>query len=241
MQGFPHAAPPAGRQTNAEPPAAKSAAGADMAPGNGRPADENQERPLTFTAIFAMSVALAMDAFAVALTSGIRLRCVSAAQTVRMAGTFGFFQFAMPVAGWLLGIGAQKYIEAYDHWVAFALLGFVGGKMLREAWLNRGKAEEECVCADPTTGGNIVMLGIATSIDALAVGVSLALLGVPVLYPAVVIGVVCFAITTCGLHLGKLICRCPSLGDLGNKANALGGLVLIAIGVSILAEHGVFV
>lgn len=195
---------------------------------------------MSFAALLAIAVALAMDAFAVALTSGIRLRCVSVAQTVRMAGTFGGFQFAMPLAGWLLGVGAKQYIENYDHWLAFALLGFVGGKMLWEAWSHRGKADEDCCCADPTIGGSIIMLGIATSIDALAVGLSLALLGINVLYPALVIGVVCFAITAAGMHLGRLVCTLPFLGNLGNKANVFGGLVLIGIGVSILAEHGVF-
>ena len=194
---------------------------------------------MSFLTVFAIAVALAMDALAVSLTAGIRLRCVDAGHTLRMAGTFGGFQFAMPIIGWALGIGAQKYIENYDHWLAFALLAFVGVRMLREAWENRGKPAEECKYADPTRGSSLWLLGIATSVDALAVGLSLALLKVDVWFPAVIIGVVCFCITAGGLHLGKLICRIPALSGLGNKANALGGLVLIAIGLKILQEHGV--
>lgn len=193
---------------------------------------------LNFLTVFVIAVALAMDALAVSLTAGIRLRHVDTGHTLRMAGTFGGFQFLMPVIGWSLGAGAQKYIEAYDHWLAFALLAFVGGRMLKEAWENRGKRAEECRYDDPTRGGSLWMLGIATSLDALAVGLSLALLNVDIWFPAVIIGVVCFCVTACGLHLGKLICRIPSLSGLSNTANALGGLILIAIGLKILQEHG---
>jgi putative Mn2+ efflux pump MntP len=179
-----------------------------------------------------------MDAFAVSLTVGIRLHHVHAGHTLRMAGTFGGFQFLMPVIGWALGTGARQYIENYDHWLAFALLVFVGGNMLREAWANRGKRAEECAYSDPTHGKSLLLLGIATSLDAMAVGLSLALLKIDVWFPAVVIGIVCFCLTACGLHLGKLICRVPVLSGMGNKANAMGGLVLVAIGLKILHEHG---
>lgn len=191
--------------------------------------------------MIAIAVALAMDAFAVSLATGIRLRCVSLAQTLRMAGFFGAFQFLMPVLGWLLGYRAQKRIEAYDHWLAFALLVFVGGKMLKEAWDNRGKGNEACQTeCDPTLGGSIWLLAIATSLDAMAVGLSLALLNIDVWTPSVVIGVVCFILSAIGMHLGRLVCSIPGLDSLGNKANALGGLTLLAIGVKILHEHGVF-
>lgn len=184
-----------------------------------------------------------MDAFAVSLTTGIRLRCAGLGQTMRMAGTFGGFQFIMPVAGWLLGVKAQHYIEAYDHWLAFALLAFVGGRMLKESWDNRGKPEEDlcsCPSQDPTKGSSLWLLGIATSLDAMAVGLSFALLDVDVWFPAVIIGTVCFCISAAGMHLGRMICRLPGLGNLGDKANALGGAVLLGIGVKILHEHGVF-
>lgn len=181
-----------------------------------------------------------MDAFAVSLTTGLRLRCISMGQTMRMAGVFGAFQFFMPVAGWLLGAEAKEYIESYDHWVAFALLAFVGSRMLKEAWEHRGQETASCACADPTKGGSLWLLGIATSLDALAVGLSLALLDTAIWLPACIIGVVCFALSALGMHLGRLACRLPGLGFLGNKANALGGLVLLFIGFTILREHGVF-
>lgn len=196
---------------------------------------------MTLVEIFAIALALAMDAFAVSLTSGIRMRYVSMAQTIRMAGIFGVFQFLMPLLGWMLGFRAQKYIEAYDHWLAFALLVFVGGKMLKEAWENRGKGAEACQTAcDPTVGTSVLLLGVATSLDALAVGLSLALLDIAIWTPAIIIGIVCFILSAIGMHLGKVVCRIPGLDSLGNKANIFGGLVLIAIGIKILHEHGVF-
>lgn len=182
--------------------------------------------------VLAIAVALAMDAFAVAVATGLRLRC-SLAQTARMAGAFGLFQFAMPVLGWALGLSVRSYIEAFDHWVAFALLAFVGGKMLLEA--RKGGADE---CGDPTRGGTLVLLALATSIDALAVGMSLAVLKVQIWQPAAVIGLVCLGMTAAGMHLGRLVVREGS--TLAAKANLLGGLVLIGIGVKILFEHGVF-
>lgn len=188
-----------------------------------------------------VAVALATDAFAVSFATGMRMRHVSLVQTLRMAGFFGVFQFLMPVLGWLLGFKAQKYIEAYDHWLAFALLAFVGGKMLWETWENRNKGVDACeLDRDPTAGGSIWLLAIATSLDALAVGLSLALLKFDIWIPAIIIGLVCFMLSAFGIHLGRLVCRIPGLGSLGNKATALGGLVLFAIGLKILHEHGVF-
>lgn len=181
-----------------------------------------------------------MDAFAVSLTTGVRLMKVTPRMTLRMAGVFGGFQFAMPVLGWILGAAAQDYIKAYDHWCAFALLAFVGGRMLGEAWDNRGKNEEASEFKDPTIGGTLWILGVATSLDALAVGLSLAVLRIEVWLPAVIIGAVCFVMTVIGLHLGGFIRRLPGLNSLGNGANAFGGLVLLAIGLKILQEHGVF-
>lgn len=182
--------------------------------------------------ILAIAVALAMDAFAVAVATGLKLRC-SLVQTVRMAGAFGIFQFAMPVIGWALGLTVRSYIETFDHWVAFILLAFVGGKMLWEA---RKGGEEECT--DPTKGSTLVLLAIATSIDALAVGISMAVLKVDIWYPAAVIGLVCFIITAIGMHIGRIVVREGS--TLAAKANIVGGLVLIGIGIKILYEHGVF-
>ena len=141
----------------------------------------------------------------------------------------------------LVGSEMCKRDRAYDHWLASGLLAVVGGRMLWEAWQNRGKSEEDaCSCPDPTTGSSLWLLGIATSLDAMAVGLSFALLDVNVWLPAVIIGAVCFCISAAGMHLGRMVCRIPGLGNLGNKANAIGGLVLLGIGLKILHEHGVF-
>lgn len=194
---------------------------------------------MAFTAILLLAVALAMDAFAVSIASGIQLRTVTVAQTLRMGLAFGGFQFFMPVAGWFVGAGAQPYIEKYDHWVAFFLLAVLGCKMLHEAWQSRNGEDDACR-SDPTGLGSLVVLGIATSLDALAVGLSMAFLNMDVWGPAIVIGLVCFAFTALGMQLGRLACRLPVLAGLGSKANALGGIVLLCIGLSILYEHNVF-
>jgi putative Mn2+ efflux pump MntP len=194
---------------------------------------------MAYTTLLAIAVALAMDAFTVALAAGLQLQRVTVVQTLRLAATFGFFQFAMPILGWCFGLGIQGYIEDYDHWIAFALLAFVGGRMLKEAWDTRGpSARRASRQPDPTRGSQLLVLGIATSIDALAVGLSLAVLGQKVFFPALVIGIVCFTLTAVGLHLGRVMRALA--GNWGNSANALGGLVLIAIGLSILRDHGVF-
>ncbi len=194
---------------------------------------------MTALTLLTLAFALATDAFAVAVTTGIQLKRVTVAQTLRMAGTFGFFQFGMPVIGWLLGASVHRYIEAIDHWVAFGLLAFVGGHMLKQVWDHRHLEEDapRSNRADPTRGRAVLLLGIATSVDALAVGLSFALIDVGIWLPALVIGVVCFGVTACGMHLGRLAF---AKGHLGDKATLVGGLVLIAIGVNILREHGVF-
>lgn len=176
--------------------------------------------------VLAIAVALAMDAFAVAVATGLRLRC-SLAQTARMAGAFGLFQFAMPVLGWALGLSVRSYIEAFDHWVAFALLAFVGGKMLLEA--RKGGADE---CGDPTRGGTLVLLALATSIDALAVGVTFAFLQVQILPSVALIGAMTFALSLVGVAIGRRFG-----GWLMQRAQVAGGVVLVLIGLKILLEH----
>ncbi len=183
--------------------------------------------------LLALAVALAMDAFAVSVTTGIRMRCNPAAM-FRMAFMFGLFQFIMPVAGWLLGFSVRSYIETYDHWVAFGLLFIIGGRML----LGALRGEEPDRSADPTRGLTLLALAVATSLDALAVGISIALLKVDIWFAATVIGVVCFAISGTGVAIGGLL-KIRS-GRVGELANAAGGLVLLGIGVKILYEHGVF-
>ena len=180
----------------------------------------------------ALAVALAMDAFAVSIASGVSLRTVSARQTFRLAWHFGLFQAMMPVIGWSAGFTVRSCIEDYDHWIAFALLAFVAQGMLRSAFKGEPAAADT---KDPTKGMTMVMLSVATSIDALAVGLSLSMINVSIWTPALIIGIVAGAFTTAGMHLGKAI---GNMAQLSRWAEMTGGIVLLAIGVNILREHG---
>ena len=184
--------------------------------------------------ISAIAVALAMDAFAVSIVAGVSLKDVSFRQTFRLSWHFGFFQALMPVIGWAAGLSIRNYIEKYDHWVAFILLTMVGIKMIREAFQQE---KDEKPQKDPTKGLTLVMLSVATSIDALAVGFSISMLNVSIWLPAVIIGVVAGMFTIIGLQIGK---RIGSAVRLSGYAEITGGLVLFAIGLKILYEHGVF-
>lgn len=189
---------------------------------------------MTLVNIMAIAVALAMDAFAVAIATGICLGTIHWRQNFRLAWHFGFFQAMMPVIGWAAGLTIRDLIAQYDHWVAFSLLLFVALSMLREAFQNDDTCERT---KDPTKGMTMVMLSVATSLDALAVGLSLSVVGVSIWGPAVIIGVVAIAFTTIGLHLGKRISKAARIKRL---ADVLGGMVLVMIGLNILREHGVF-
>lgn len=185
--------------------------------------------------LFALAAALAMDALAVSIATGLRMRCTTM-QTLRMAVAFGGFQFLMPILGWSLGIVALNsvdFISTWDHWIAFVLLGLVGGHMIYEALTGTDEAD----CSDPTRGMTLLLLAIATSIDALAVGVSMAMLEIDVWTASAVIGLVCFVMTAVGLHLGRLVLRSGTRLD--KWANVMGGGVLVCIGLKILYEHGV--
>lgn len=180
--------------------------------------------------ILMIAVALAMDAFTVALAVGLHLSArgrVAPRQYFRLSFHFGLFQFLMPVIGWAAGTTVRQYIESFDHWVAFALLSYIGLKMIREA-----RRHDEYAREDPTRGSSLIILSVATSIDALAMGLSLALLGVGIIYPAVIIGVVAAAFTYSGLYLGR------RLGVRWRaKIAVVGGLILVGIGVKIVLEH----
>lgn len=176
-----------------------------------------------------MAVGLGMDAFAVALCAGATGRRIWFRPGFRLSFHFGLFQFIMPIIGWTAGTAFVRFIEAYDHWIAFGLLVYVGGKMIKESF-DQGDREAEDV--DPTRKGMLVMLAVATSIDALAVGLSLAILRVPILYPSIVIGLVAAAMTALGLALG---CRLGGL--VGKRMELIGGLVLVGIGARILISH----
>lgn len=184
---------------------------------------------MSLVAVIGMAVGLAMDATAVAIATSILLGRVSGRQVFRFAFHFGLFQAAMPVVGWLAGRSVREYIESWDHWVAFTLLAVIGGKAILDAL--RGDDDGRRV-PDPTRGLSLVLLSVATSIDALAVGLSLALLDVTIWYPATVIGVVTAALTVCGMLIGARVGR-----RFGRRVRVVGGLILIAIGAKILVEH----
>ncbi|NLS94518.1 MAG: manganese efflux pump [Planctomycetaceae bacterium] len=175
-----------------------------------------------------ISVGLAMDAFAVSLAVGLVLAKVTPRHAFRMAFHFGLFQFLMPILGWLLGRDTAAIVAAFDHWLVFGLLGFVGGKMLCEA----GERREFDPAKDPTRGLSLVTLSIATSLDALAIGLSMAFIGVSVWFPSVLIGLVACALSAVGIVLGSRIG--PRWGP---WAERLGGAVLILIGLKILVSH----
>ncbi len=187
------------------------------------------------TTILGIAVALAMDAFVVALATGVTLQNVSARQTFRLSWHFGLFQALMPIIGWYCGASIQQYVAAYAHWIAFILLVAVGGNMIREAL----HLEEESNVGkkDATRGLTLVILSVATSIDALAVGLSMSLLQISIIYPAIIIGLVAGIFTIAGLHLGQ---KAAGLKRFSSVAEISGGLVLWLIGLNILREHGVF-
>jgi len=191
---------------------------------------------MNFLTTLGIAVALAMDAFAVAIATGVNLKTVSGRQTFRLSWHFGLFQAMMPIIGWLLGNSIQVYVKSYAHWIAFFLLALVGTNMLREAIVT-DEEEDERKPKDATRGLTLVMLSVATSIDALAVGLSLSMLQAAIWGPAFVIGIVAGFFTIFGLHLGKQVAR---LTRLTVWAEVAGGLVLWIIGMNILRKAGVF-
>lgn len=179
--------------------------------------------------LFAIALGLAMDAFSVAIGVSIALGGTSRRQTIRLAWHFGLFQAMMPIIGWLAGTSVRPWIERWDHWLAFVLLGAVGGRMILESVRGDGAITTP---TDPTRGWSLVVLSLATSIDALAVGLSFAALGVQVWMPAAVIGITAAAMTLLGTLGGR------ALGSrFGSRMAVVGGVVLISIGVWILFEH----
>lgn len=183
---------------------------------------------MDFLTILFIAVGLALDAFAVSVGIGLGLEKVTGRHSFRVAFHFGLFQFMMPIIGWFAGRTLTGWLEGIDHWVAFGLLALIGGKMIWEAL----KHEEERAKGDPTRGMTLIILAVATSIDALAVGLSLALIHTPILYPSVIISIVAALFSVIGINIGKLVGSRFSHGVEG-----LGGLILIGIGVKILVQH----
>ena len=187
---------------------------------------------MKFINIIAIAVALAMDAFAVSIATGINLKKVSFRQMFRLSWHFGLFQAMMPVIGWRAGASIRNYIERYDHWIAFGLLSFVGIHMIKGAFEHD---DHKGPPKDQTRGWTLVLLSVATSIDALAVGFSISLLSVSIWTPALIIGIVAGMFSIAGLLMGE---RIGSAKRLSLYAEIVGGVVLIIIGLNILHEHG---
>jgi manganese efflux pump family protein len=185
--------------------------------------------------IITIAFALAMDAFAVSISSGATIKKMHVRQALRVALFFGVFQAVMPLLGWSLGLWAANIIQNFDHWVAFILLAVVGGKMI---WESR-ETVSECVDEEeknPLNLSVLIMLSFATSIDAAAVGITLSFLQISILFPVLVIGVITFIVSFIGMYLGMYVCERG--GDFfSKKIEFAGGLVLIGIGVKILIEH----
>ncbi|WOX56010.1 MULTISPECIES: manganese efflux pump MntP family protein [unclassified Methanoculleus] len=181
-----------------------------------------------FATTLLIAVGLGADAFAVSISGGATVREDRGRWALIIGALFGGFQAGMPVLGWLGGISLASLIGAYDHWIAFILLALIGGKMIREAV--RGDGENVQFAAGSVI--TLLLLAVATSIDALVVGVTFALLDTSILMPAVTIGLVTFALSAAGVLIGS------SLGRVfGRKVEVFGGVILIAIGLEILIDH----
>ncbi len=169
-----------------------------------------------------------MDAFAVSAAIAASLPQVTGRHTFRLAFHFGLFQFLMPVIGWAGGAAVARRLAVVDHWIAFGLLLILGGRMIWGSFSHDDARPQR----DPTRGLSLIGLAVATSIDALAVGLSLGLLDVAIWIPSAVIGVVALVLTAVGVVLGKRVGP-----RLGHWAERVGGLVLIGIGLRILLQH----
>lgn len=173
-----------------------------------------------------LAAALSMDAFSVAVTDGMLLYDIRVKDAFKIAFLFGFFQFIMPLIGSSISSLAADYIAAFDHWLVFFLLSFLGIKMIIEA------RKEREIPKNPLLFGSLILMAVATSIDALAAGVSIAAVGSPILSSCTVIGITTFLFSFAGVFLGR------RFGDLlGSKAEIAGGIVLVLIGVKTLIEH----
>ncbi len=178
--------------------------------------------------ILLIAVGLAMDAFAVSLAAGASRQSSGMGAAFRLSFHFGLFQFIMPVIGWYTGSGLAGMIADYDHWVAFGLLAMVGIRMIVSGAGSRKKSQAH----DPSRGLTLIVLSVATSIDALAVGLSLAMIRVNIWYPSMVIGLVTACLSVVGLRLGgRLGVR------FGKHMEIAGGVLLVLIGLRILLAH----
>lgn len=184
-----------------------------------------------FIELLLIGVGLSMDAFAVSVCKGLAMKKVNKKQAVIIGLYFGGFQGLMPFIGWLLGVSFQKYITSIDHWIAFGLLVFIGGKMILEA-VRDSDVQEIKEKDPPLDHKEMFILAIATSIDALAVGITFAFLDTPILEAVVTIGFTTFILSILGVVVGNFFGT-----RYKKKAEIAGGIILVLIGVKILLEH----
>ncbi len=186
--------------------------------------------------ILLIALGLSMDAFAVSVTNGIIIERIKIRHAFMISMSFGIFQAVMPVIGWAGGLAFRKYIESFDHWIAFILLLYIGAKMIFESF--KSDEDEKKVCAEKSCLNPrvLVLMSIATSIDALAVGITFSILNVAIVMPVVIIGTITFIVCFIGVFIGK------SVGHFfEKKIEIFGGAILIIIGLKILVEHVVTV
>lgn len=179
-------------------------------------------------AVIAIAVGLAMDTFAVSIVTGAAYKQMHIRHTLRMAGFFGGFQAFMPVVGYLAGLSVRQYVSNFDHWIAFGILAAVGLKMIYESF----KIKEERNTPNPANLAVVLVLAVATSIDALAVGITLSLVTHAIVLAVIIIGVVTFGLSFAGVYIGKKFGHFFESG-----IEAIGGLVLIGLGIKIVLQH----
>ena len=177
--------------------------------------------------ILLIALGLAMDSFSVAIANGLATKTFKITKALKISVFFGFFQAIMPIIGWYAGVHILDLISDFDHWVAFFLLIFIGSRMIYESIRKKSNTIVSSLSIKV-----LLILSIATSIDALAVGLSLSLLKVSIIIPAIVTGVVTFLLSFFGVYVGGRFGRV-----LKNRVESLGGLILVAIGLKILLEH----
>ena len=193
---------------------------------------------MNFIALIFTAFALSMDAFAVSITKGMTIKNLKKSTALKMALAFGVFQGAMPLLGWALGISFESYIKSIDHWIAFILLGFIGFNMIKGFFDDRKEENASelefsaTTNVDDLSNKEIIMLAVATSIDALAVGISFAFLNVSIIPAASIICIITFLVCVVGVFVGNKV------GDIFNGyAELVGGIILILIGFNIFNEH----
>lgn len=183
---------------------------------------------MEFLSVVMIAIGLSFDSFAVSVTSGLVMKNITFRKATRIAFFLAFFQGGLPVLGWFLGYEIRDYVEAYDHWIAFGLLSVLGIRMILGGISNDPTKPQ----LNPLKLNVLIGMSIATSIDAFIVGISFALIQLPILYPVLIIAIITFIFSMLGILFGK-----KTGAKFGNRMEIIGGLILLGIGIKILFEH----